>query len=59
VIGILKSKQIAIGLPPDNAEATDARKVLAETIGYLTNNQSPNELSAISGERFTDNQLPD
>ena len=38
VIGILKSKQVAIGLPPDDPEPTDSRKVLAETIGYLTNN---------------------
>lgn len=40
VIGILKSKQIAIGLPPDQAETTDPRTVLAETIGYLSNNIS-------------------
>lgn len=38
VIGILKSKQIAIGLPPDNAEPTDPRTILQATIGYLSNN---------------------
>lgn len=38
VIGILKSKQIAIGMPPDKVEATDPRKLLADTIGYLSNN---------------------
>lgn len=42
VIGILKSKQIAIGLPPENENAAenDPRLILAETIGYLTNNAS-------------------
>ena len=38
VIGILKTKQVAIGTPPENAEANDPRTLLAETIGYLTNN---------------------
>ena len=38
VIGILKSKQVVIGMPPDGVEATDPRLLLAETIGYLTNN---------------------
>lgn len=38
VIGILKSKQVAIGLPPKNAEPTDVRKILDRTIGYLSNN---------------------
>lgn len=37
VIGVLKTKQTAIGLPPADAEETDARTILAETIGYLTN----------------------
>ena len=40
VIGILQTKQVAIGLPLDNAEASDPRKILADTIGYLTNNAS-------------------
>jgi len=40
VIGVLKTKQIAIGLPSEDTEETDARKVLADTIGYLVNNQS-------------------
>lgn len=38
VIGILRSKQLAFGMPPDDAEATDQRKVLADVIGYLSNN---------------------
>ncbi len=38
VIGVLKSKQVALGLPPNDAEASDPRKLIAETIGYLTNN---------------------
>lgn len=38
VIGILKSKQVAIGVPPGDAEETDPRLILAETIGYLNNN---------------------
>lgn len=38
VIGILKSKQIAIGLPPKDVESTDVRKILDRTIGYLSNN---------------------
>ena len=38
VIGILKSKQIAIGLPPKDADPTDVRKILDRTIGYLSNN---------------------
>lgn len=38
VIGILQAKQIAIGEPPVDADETDKRKVIAETIGYLTNN---------------------
>ena len=40
VIGILKSKQVAVGMPPDNAEATDPRTILADAIGYLSNNVS-------------------
>jgi len=40
VIGILKSKQIAIGLPSEDALENDRRVVLAETIGYLSNNAS-------------------
>lgn len=38
VIGILKTKQIVIGEPPPDADEADQRKVLAEAIGYLTNN---------------------
>lgn len=38
VIGILKTKQIAVGLPPKNADANDARVVLDRTINYLINN---------------------
>lgn len=38
VIGVLMSKQIVIGLPPKNAEPTDARVVLQKTINYLQNN---------------------
>jgi len=40
VIGVLKSKQIVIGDPPDDAAENDARVILWETIGYLTNNRS-------------------
>ena len=39
VIGILKSKQVVLGEPPPDAEDTDRRKILAETIGYFENNQ--------------------
>lgn len=38
VIGILKSKQVAIGVPPDDPEEKDPRLILAETITYLSNN---------------------
>lgn len=40
VIGILKTKQIAVGLPPANVDDKDSRKILAETITYLSNNVS-------------------
>ena len=40
VIGILKAKQVAIGLPSDDADDTDPRRILQETIGYLSNNAS-------------------
>jgi len=40
VIGILKATQIAIGLPPDDLDDTDPRKILHETIRYLSNNVS-------------------
>ena len=38
VIGILKAKQLVIGLPAEDGEAGDPRRVVAETIGYLLNN---------------------
>ena len=40
VIGVLKAKQVAIGLPPDDADDTDPRQILQDTIGYLSNNAS-------------------
>ena len=40
VIVQLQERQQQIGRPPDNAEKTDPRKVLAGIIGYLQNNQS-------------------
>ena len=38
LIGILKSEQVAIGFLPSDPDPTDSRKILAETIGYLSNN---------------------
>ena len=38
VVGILKTKQVVVGLPPEDAQESDPRKVLADTIGYLCNN---------------------
>ncbi len=38
LIGILKSEQVAIGFPPSDPDPTDSRKILAKTIGYLSNN---------------------
>ena len=40
VIGVLKSKQVALGMPPEDAETSDPRKLIADTIGYLTNNEA-------------------
>lgn len=40
VIAEMKEHQICLGLPPKDCEPTDARKVLADAIGYFTNNAS-------------------
>jgi hypothetical protein len=40
VIAELCERQRQVGLPPRDCEATDARKVLADAIGYLQNNVS-------------------
>lgn len=38
VIAELRAQQQRVGLPPPDCEKTDARKVLADTVGYLQNN---------------------
>lgn len=38
VIGILKTKQVVIGPPVPESDENDPRRILEETIGYLTNN---------------------
>lgn len=40
VIAAMKTHQTRLGLPPKDCEPTDARKVLADAIGYFTNNAS-------------------
>lgn len=40
VIGILKAKQIALGPPTEDAADDEPRKLLSDTIGYLSNNAS-------------------
>ena len=40
VIAEMKEHQIRLGLPPKDCEKTDARKVLADGIGYFENNAS-------------------
>ena len=40
VIGLLRMKQLALGLPSESASPDDSRRVLQETIVYLENNQS-------------------
>lgn len=38
LIGILTSRQIVVGKPPEDALENDPRKTLADTLRYLTNN---------------------
>ncbi len=40
VIANMKEHQISLGLPAKNCEKTDARKILADGIGYFQNNAS-------------------
>ena len=40
VIGLLRMKQLALGLPSESTSAEDPRRILHETIVYLENNQS-------------------